>query len=151
MRSRGDNRHGSVNGYGTSVTSELEPHASSATVTLPPTTTSVPLARQFVGESLPTTCWADEVTLLVSELASNAVRHADTPFSVTISCDGSLVRVEVSDGSPELPVPQVPPAEAITGRGLLIVDALAGRWGVESTPTGKTVWFELSCRAAASP
>ncbi len=133
------------------MTSEIEPHAARGTITLPPTTESVPRARHFVDESLPNTCWADEVTLLVSELASNAVRHAGTPFTVALGCDGSIVRVEVTDGSSDLPVAQVPPADAVTGRGLLIVDAIAERWGVDVTPTGKTVWFELSCRAATSP
>jgi hypothetical protein len=128
---------------------DLAPHADRASLELPALTASVPEARHFVTRSLPETCWADEVTLLVSELASNAVRHAGTPFSVSLECDGATVRVAVSDGEPALPVLQRPPVDAITGRGLLIVDALATRWGVDPGATGKTVWFELACRSTA--
>lgn len=129
------------------VGSELARHAEVASLTLPPEAASVPLARHFVDQMLPGTCRADEVTLLVSELAANAVRHATTPFTVSLGCDGRLVRVEVADGSPDLPVAQLPPVEAVAGRGLMIVDALAERWGVEPSASGKTVWFELTCRS----
>ncbi len=61
------------------------------------------------------------------------------------------MRVEVADHDPALPVQQHPPAEAVTGRGLLIVDALATRWGVEPAADGKTVWFELACRTTTDP
>jgi anti-sigma regulatory factor (Ser/Thr protein kinase) len=127
--------------------SGLDAHAVPVSLVLPPTTASVPEARHFVDHALPSTCWADEVTLIVSELASNAVRHAETPFTVALQCDGAIVRVEVSDGATALPVLQRPPVDAITGRGLLIVEALATRWGVEPNPSGKTVWFELACRS----
>jgi anti-sigma regulatory factor (Ser/Thr protein kinase) len=112
-----------------------------------PDTTNVPLARHFIDEALPETCRADDVTLLVSELASNAVRHARSPFTVAMGCDGALVRVEVTDDSPELPVPRVPSVDAVTGRGLMIVQALASDWGVDPTDAGKTVWFEVDCRS----
>ena len=126
------------------------PHASQVTLGLPPVSASVPEARHFVARALPETCLADEVSLLVSELASNAVRHARTPFQVSLACDGSTVRVEVGDGDPALPIRQDPVPEAVTGRGLLIVDALADRWGVEPAAVGKTVWFELACRAVSA-
>ena len=129
--------------------SGVAPHAPQVSLVLPPVTSSVPEARHFVDRALPEACWADEVTLLVSELASNAVRHASTPFTVSMQCDGTTVRVEVADHDPALPVPQQPHAEAVTGRGLLIVDALATRWGVEPSADGKTVWFELACRTPA--
>ena len=128
----------------------LSPHAGQVSLALPPETASVPEARHFVARSLPETCWADEVTLLVSELASNAVRHAGTPFTVSLACDGATVRVEVDDGNVHRPVLREPSVDAVTGRGLLIVDALAERWGVDSTPTGKTVWFELACRSVGA-
>ena len=120
------------------VRTDVAPHAPQLPLTLLPITASIPRARRFVSEALPETCWADEITLLVSELASNAVRHAGTPFTVTLGCDGSVVRVEVSDGSAAPPRPRVPPLEAVTGRGLMIVDALASDWGTEPTATGKT-------------
>jgi anti-sigma regulatory factor (Ser/Thr protein kinase) len=120
-------------------------------VTFPPETASVPGARRFVDRELPGTCWADEVTLLVSELASNAVRHARVPFTVALECDGLKVRVEVADTDTRIPHVQHPPRHAVTGRGLLIVDAIADGWGVEPTPTGKVVWFELACRTTVAP
>ena len=127
--------------------SEVSAHAVPMSLVLPPANASVPEARRFVDRALPGTCWADEVTLLVSELASNAVRHAGTPFTVALQCDGEIVRVEVTDDDDGLPVPQRPPVDAVTGRGLLIVEALATRWGVEPRSSGKTVWFELACRS----
>lgn len=129
----------------------VSPHAPRVSLVLPPVTSSVPEARHFVDRALPDACWADEVTLLVSELASNAVRHASTPFTVSMQCDGSTVRVEVADHDPALPVRQNPAAQAVTGRGLLIVEALANRWGVEPSADGKTVWFEVACRSAGDP
>lgn len=128
--------------------STLSPHATRVSLALPPVTSSVPEARLFVDRALPATCWADEVTLLVSELASNAVRHARTPFTVSVACDGERVRVEVEDQDPTLPVRRRPDADAVTGRGLLIVDALAHHWGVEVTDAGKAVWVELACRSS---
>jgi anti-sigma regulatory factor (Ser/Thr protein kinase) len=122
------------------------PHAPRAELSLSPITENIPRARHFVDEALPGTCWADEVTLLVSELASNAVRHAKSPFTVSVSCDGTIVRVEVTDDSPEVPVRRAPTVDAVTGRGLLIVEALASSWGVEPSDSGKTVWFEIDCR-----
>jgi signal transduction histidine kinase len=126
---------------------EASPHAERTSLTLPAENPSVPRARHFVDRALPGMCWADEVSLLVSELASNAVRHARTPFTVSLQCDGSVVRVEVDDDGPGVPVVQNPPSHAVTGRGLVIVDAIADRWGVEASPVGKVVWFELACRS----
>lgn len=127
--------------------SDVVPHATRTQISLPPETGSIPQARRFVDEALPGSCSADDVTLLVSELASNAVRHARSPFTVAVGCDAAIVRVEVTDDSPLLPVPQRPPVEAVTGRGLMIVEALSRRWGVEPTGSGKTVWFEVDCCA----
>lgn len=129
------------------ASSGVAPHAVQAAISLPPETASIPRARRFVDESLPDTCRADDLTLLVSELASNAVRHARSPFTVTVGCDAATVRVEVVDESPLVPVPQQPPVEAVTGRGLMIVEALSDRWGVEPTDGGKAVWFEVRCSA----
>lgn len=129
----------------------IDPHAERVELVLPPVTASVPEARHFVDRALPESCWADEVTLLVSELASNAVRHARTPFRVSLQCDGTIVRVEVSDDDPAPAVLQHLPVDAVTGRGLLIVDAIASRWGAEPSGVGKTVWFELACRSTIDP
>lgn len=83
--------------------------------------------------------------LLTSELVSNALLHARTEVDLLLIMASSGVRVEVHDGNARQPGPPAAPAplDATTGRGLLMVEALAGRWGVDGTGDGKTVWFEL--------
>lgn len=82
------------------------------------------------------------VELIVSELATNAVLHAGgPPFSLRVSYDGRWARVEVGDGSAQLPV--MGPPGGLSGRGLHIVDRLATTWGFDRTATGKVVWAEL--------
>ena len=83
--------------------------------------------------------------LLTSELVSNALLHARTEVDLLLVMASSAVRVEVHDGNASPPgLPASPaPLDATTGRGLLMVDALAGRWGVDGTGDGKTIWFEL--------
>lgn len=82
--------------------------------------------------------------LLVSELATNAVRHAHSPFTVSAALQARAVRVEVEDACTQLPDVQPPDVKATGGRGMLLVDALSARWGSELTPGGKRVWFELN-------
>jgi anti-sigma regulatory factor (Ser/Thr protein kinase) len=122
----------------------------------PETTASVPLARQFVAESL--SALDPEVgemaALLVSELATNAVVHATSDFAVTVRypTPTGRVRVEVVDGVPGEPMPLRPPPTALHGRGLLLVSSLADEWGVEGSDSevGKTIWFELAPATAAA-
>ena len=105
---------------------------------------SVTDARRLVESmlvGLPEALVGDAV-LLTSELVSNAVIHARTAFEVVIDV-GTTVRIEVRDGSPGSPVVRHPAPDALGGRGLLLVESLAHRWGFESNGAGKTVWFEL--------
>ncbi|MBD0842403.1 ATP-binding protein [Streptomyces sp. TRM68416] len=94
---------------------------------------------------------SDTVTLVVAELAANAFLHGRVPgrdFELRLRYDRVVgtVRVEVSDthpGRPELPDPLPEAAYAEDGRGLLLVQAVAARWGVAArTGPGKTVWAE---------
>jgi anti-sigma regulatory factor (Ser/Thr protein kinase) len=94
----------------------------------------------------------DVAVLLTSELVTNAVTHgsptAGTFVFLTIACDASGLRVDVHDGSGDLPVLDTglsdeAPAEAETGRGLLLVTSLSAEWGFYRTPTGKAVYFTL--------
>lgn len=101
---------------------------------------------------------SDTVTLVVAELASNAALHGHVPgrdFELRLTYDRSagLVRVEVSDTHPELPKPMGrPTADADSGRGLLLVEAVAARWGVDGrTGPGKTVWAECAVRTPDNP
>ena len=85
----------------------------------------------------------DAAGLLTSELVTNAIRHAGTPVGLLVRLDAGL-RVEVSDGRPEMAVSAgVPSGSSVSGRGLQLVDELASRWGVERDTDRKTVWFEL--------
>jgi anti-sigma regulatory factor (Ser/Thr protein kinase) len=105
----------------------------------------VSAARRFVAGTLER--WhirADEVALLVSELATNAVLHARSDFEVSVCRLPSGVRVEVFDRNTRLPTPAIVPADAYSGRGLLLVQTLASAWGVESrSDEGKIIWFEV--------
>jgi anti-sigma regulatory factor (Ser/Thr protein kinase) len=111
---------------------------------------SVAQARRFVRQVLGT--WqleplVDTVCLLTSELATNAVLHARTPFAVVLSRDDDTVRVEVLDRSAVPPRHRQNTVLAATGRGVAIVARLASTWG--PTPEGqlqgfaKGVWFTV--------
>ena len=90
------------------------------------------------------------VEVLISELATNVVRHARTLFTVTVAWDGATLRVEVSDASPLTPRPQLATdTDREGGRGLLLVDAIATAWGVDLHPHSKTVWFTIRRGEAA--
>ncbi|MFF2466546.1 ATP-binding protein [Streptomyces mirabilis] len=88
---------------------------------------------------------SEDVSLVVAELAANAVRHGSVrSFRVRLVLRDGVVRVEVADGRTErLPVLREPDGEG--GRGLVLVAALAERWGVEPRigMAHKVVWAEL--------
>ncbi|MGW6716025.1 ATP-binding protein [Streptomyces globisporus] len=99
---------------------------------------------------------ARAVALVTAELASNAVRHGSLPgrdFRLTLLLLPDHFRVEVTDTRPERLPPPVPPqpADETSGRGLLIVQAYAGRWGrtVRDAYT-KTVWAEVPLSTSGS-
>ena len=109
---------------------------------------SVPLARRFVARTivgLPEDV-VETAVLLVSELATNSLVHARSDFEVAVTypAPSGNLRVEVSDGDQSRPAPQNPPPTAPHGRGLQIVESLAGSWGIVEAAGGKTVWFELA-------
>jgi anti-sigma regulatory factor (Ser/Thr protein kinase) len=84
-----------------------------------------------------------DAELLVSELVTNAVLHARSASQVTIERRGTTLRISVSDTSTTRPRLRDYGPEAVTGRGLLLVDRISRRWGVDQLPTGKSVWFEI--------
>ncbi|MEV5656089.1 ATP-binding protein [Streptomyces sp. NPDC052291] len=118
-----------------------------------PTARSVTLARRRAARLV--TAWghahrAAEVALLVSELATNALIHGSLRgrlFRVHLTVTGGAIRIEVSDPRGErLPGLRAADPDECYGRGLVLVDALADRWGVEPRTVGKTVFAELALR-----
>ncbi|MEU9363161.1 ATP-binding protein [Streptomyces avermitilis] len=106
---------------------------------------AVPELRHAVREYLGDPCC--EVQLCVSELVANVIRHVGegTPVRVRVSRreDGGT-RIEVTDRDPRaLPVLLHATDTDEGGRGLVLLDAVALRWGVEQGVAGKTVWCEL--------
>jgi PAS domain S-box-containing protein len=108
---------------------------------------SVGAARRFAAESvreLPER-ERETVTLLVSELATNSIRHAGSGFSVCIEGSDAAVRVAVKDTGGGHPRLRSPAPDEVSGRGLKIVEMLADEWGVEALPgSGKVVWFRTA-------
>jgi len=117
-------------------------------MTLPTANHAVRMARQATRDALATWRLAyleETAVLLVSELVTNAVRHARGGDEVTLVLQtaGTWLRIEVTDADPEWPQPRTPAGFDGSGFGLVLVDALAGKWGVRETATGKAVWAEL--------
>lgn len=86
-----------------------------------------------------------ELEIVVSELLTNAIRHAGTAAVVTCSLDDAGgVDVAVADSSATAPLPRSADDVATSGRGLAIVEALSDAWGTQVAGDGKTVWAHLS-------
>ena len=121
------------------------------TRTFPHEAQSVPAARRFAtgalrGASAET---LEVVELMVSELATNCIRHTDSGFDLTIIRNGCDIRVEATDHAGGTPTMRSPKPTDPSGRGLKIIDLLSARWGVDlGADSGKTVWFTISDTAA---
>jgi DNA-binding NarL/FixJ family response regulator len=103
-------------------------------------------ARRFMEETLDR--WdcgevLDVVNLLVSELVTNAVVHANSEASVAVLLTPAAIRIEVTDNGSGLPAVRDATDEDTTGRGMALVEALASDWGILPRAEGKTVWFEV--------
>ena len=122
-----------------------------AVLDLPNDLSSVSLARRFVRSTLAD--WGieepvDDAQLVVSELAANALTHADSSYRVRIINTGAALRIEVEDGGVGTPEPQPLTETEEHGRGLHLVGALAASWGMDAGETGgKRVWAELPITA----
>ncbi|MEU1037347.1 ATP-binding protein [Streptomyces sp. NPDC005551] len=134
---------------------QLARHFRTFSVLLSPTPRGARLARLLAVEQL--RIWGvplEAAGHIVAELAANAVRHGRVPgrdFRLTLLVVGGTLRIEVTDTRGDrLPVlPREVPADAESGRGLLLVDALADRWGVTAgPPPRKTVWAEIPLAGA---
>lgn len=115
---------------------------------LPATPASVPAGRRLIRQSL--VAWGyddfvDVAELLVSELITNGIRHAQSYVQVAVRANHELV-VTVTDSRPDLlPVPldRLDDPEADGGRGLALVATLSDDWGVHRDAQSKSIWFTL--------
>jgi serine phosphatase RsbU (regulator of sigma subunit)/anti-sigma regulatory factor (Ser/Thr protein kinase) len=128
------------------------PGHSASTETFPATPDAVTDARSYATDALdgaPVEV-VETVALLVSELATNSVRHAAAGFTLGIDRRPDRIRVAVSDAGPGDPQVRTPEPVEPSGRGLQIVEALSDDWGCTRAPdgTGKTVWFEIAAAPA---
>ncbi|WP_186785800.1 PAS domain S-box protein [Streptomyces misionensis] len=116
------------------------------TTELPATAAAVPQGRAFLRRTL--VSWecaepADDALLLLSEILTNAVQHAEGPVGLRLCRTATDLTVEVGDHSPQLPRPRHATGDDESGRGLFLVRTLADSWGVRPTDEGKTTWFTL--------
>ncbi|MFJ7078841.1 SpoIIE family protein phosphatase [Streptomyces sp. NPDC098781] len=141
--------HGALHGDNRTRSSVITARAAAS---FDPVGRSVASARSFVRDTLQGWGFADivdDAVVLTSELVTNAVVHAGTSADVLCLRSEDGVRIEVADRYPEREIPlQASPVNMGSpdregGRGLQLCAALAGRWGVEYTPTHKQVWFQL--------
>ncbi|MFC6343395.1 response regulator [Nocardioides hankookensis] len=122
-----------------------------AVLDLPNDLSSVSLARRFVRTTL--SDWGieeplDDAQLVVSELAANALTHADSSYRVRLTTSGAALRIEDEDVGVGTPEPQPLTEDEEHGRGLHLVGALAASWGMDAGETGgKRVWAELPITA----
>ncbi|GLZ02906.1 hypothetical protein Acsp03_03730 [Actinomadura sp. NBRC 104412] len=119
-------------------------------LSLPAAHESVPRARAFVRNLIGARGIADvrdDAEILVSELVTNAIRHASTsgaPLRLVILRAGERLRIEVHDPSPAAPSARRIDLLEETGRGWFLVAAIADRHGTDLTYSGKAVWCELT-------
>jgi anti-sigma regulatory factor (Ser/Thr protein kinase) len=106
-------------------------------------------ARRFVRDVLEDNAVDDDVVetveLLTSEVITNALVHARSAPELAVRVRSEVVRVEVVDVSPVVPIRRSIETDALSGRGIAIVESLASQWGVtDLSAQGKTVWFEVA-------
>ena len=121
-------------------------------VSLPAVPPSAGAARAFVATHLQCHNVTDRIAtieLVTSELATNAIEHARTPFTVTVRGEDHEVRVAVHDGCPDMGTSSSADPLSLKGRGLLIAQALSDSWGVEQEVGGKSVWALFTVAAPA--
>jgi signal transduction histidine kinase len=115
---------------------------------LQPTSSAAATARKMMDEACGQ--WGvaplrDTARLIVTELVSNAVRHAATALEVSLACADDAVHISVRDYSRTMPHRGEPvPPTVEGGRGLLVVDLMSRAWGTTATHDGKVVWASLA-------
>jgi anti-sigma regulatory factor (Ser/Thr protein kinase) len=130
----------------------MQPRDATIAVALPADEMAPALARHrlrdvLAGWHLEDETIVDAAQLCASEIVTNVVMHARQASVMTVSRDDGALRIHVhqppaSQAPPVAPVAQVS-EDDVAGRGIALVDAVASRWGTESTDDGHTVWFEI--------
>lgn len=108
-----------------------------------PSAQTLAAVRQFVRRTLADWelgAFAGDAQLAASELATNAVAHASSPFEVSLRRSAGTFTLRVRDANPARPQPRDPSVDVPGGRGLGLVAALAAAWGVDAEGGGKAVW-----------
>jgi anti-sigma regulatory factor (Ser/Thr protein kinase) len=125
-------------------------------LTLPACGLPVRLARQVTREAL--AAWGlahveETAVLLVSELVTNAVRHATSTDAITLELEvvHTWLHIEAYRSRPGLALPRTTGEFDESGFEFALVNSLADRWGVRETVTGKTAWAELDVRGEPGP
>jgi anti-sigma regulatory factor (Ser/Thr protein kinase) len=112
---------------------------------LPADARSPKAARSILGvalEGFPSDT-TELAQLLVSELVTNAVLHAESGVVLRVRIAGKRIEIAVEDSSHSHPNPKTPSGDMPGGRGLQLIDSLATSWGWDPLSGGKRVWFEL--------
>lgn len=119
-------------------------------IPLPSDLSAAAIARQFVQDNRDhiRPDLIEDAQVLVSEVVTNAVRHGRPEITLLVRVDNPSIGIAVADSGDNVPAkPQgPPPSSQPSGRGLMILDALATAWGVEPNTDllpGKVVWFEI--------
>jgi anti-sigma regulatory factor (Ser/Thr protein kinase) len=103
------------------------------------------LAKEFLNDLTISLTALDDALLIISELVTNAVLHAVPPATLRLRCPQQrLLLIEVTDGGPRPSPPTAGDQHEEHGRGLIIVDAVAVRYGRIAHPGGSTCWAELN-------
>jgi anti-sigma regulatory factor (Ser/Thr protein kinase) len=128
------------------MTSPVVPPDRQAIFEIPPGDAAPRTARRLLDDVMQ--LWdcddpAHVAALLTSELVTNVVRHARTDLLLEVSLRESLLRIAATDDDPTLPELRRAGPDAVSGRGLYLIDTLAHAWGVVPRENGKTVWFDV--------
>lgn len=115
-----------------------------------PVPRAIPALRRFVSGTLRS--WGEDhlvadAILVTSEMATNAINHADSPFHASLVRAAGIVRISIEDAGPGKATQRTADPDDLSGRGLLIVETLAARWGHGDLPAGKVVWAEFPATA----
>ena len=115
-----------------------------------PVPKAIPALRRFVSGTLRS--WDEDdlvadAVLVTSEMATNAINHADSPFHASLVRAAGIVRISIEDAGPGTATQRTADPDDLSGRGLLIIETLAASWGHGDLPDGKVVWAEFPATA----